>query len=623
MEHKPQAVEEQQEHDHPFDEPYDPSCIAEAAPKQPKRKNTPRVPVAYADVNVNFCKNPSCPNFGIPVEMESKRGRGANNRYTVVASGKGLPDARCNTCNEQFPLKSNQGIFEEAWRLTKETFPEPSCPEVDCENHRRGISTEGAYYAFGTTKSGSKRYRCRAEGCGKTFSVKPDDFDPTARRKLDKDPTLAIFKQLVNKMPLRRIREVEMISGKVLYDRIDFIYRQALAFLAHYEGRLPEMSIRRLAVGVDRQEYACNWKKRETKANVILHAVAATDNFTGYCFGMHTNFDHEIDPDWVETVAKRTGDGALPAPHRKFARLWLRQDFARAAAESVRKKSGWTLTDDISCQYQYAEKKANVESSEFIDNDKDLPKSGVLVHSEYTLYGAFMRFERLFAKAEKVRFYLDQDSGMRAACLAAFERRIKDREVDAFYVRIEKELTVDAKRRLIAASKKLFKEYAERHPEMDDDEVKTLMLMEQIRAAREIGKWKDRWVAHPLPTMSEPDKASCMLTDLGDYELEHLAKLHRRVSLHQTDSFFNRIRRHCTMLERPVISASVGRSYYAYSAYRPEHIQKLLTILRACHNFVWTPPDLKKSEKKTTPAMRLQLADRVMTYEDILNFRAG
>ncbi|MBK7648304.1 MAG: hypothetical protein IPJ12_14380 [Betaproteobacteria bacterium] len=158
---------------------------------------------------------------------------------------------------------------------------------------------------------------------------------------------------------------------------------------------------------------------------------------------------------------------------------------------------------------------------------------------------------------------------------------------------------------------------------MDDDEVKTLMLMDQIRAAREIGKWKDRWVAHPLPTMSEPDKASCMLTDLGDYELEHLAKLHRRVSLHQTDSFFNRIRRHCTMLERPVISASVGRSYYAYSAYRPEHIQKLLTILRACHNFVWTPPDLKKSEKKTTPAMRLQLADRVMTYEDILNFRAG
>ncbi|AQV99444.1 Insertion element protein (plasmid) [Cupriavidus necator] len=60
--------------------------------------------------------------------------------------------------------------------------------------------------------------------------------------------------------------------------------------------------------------------------------------------------------------------------------------------------------------------------------------------------------------------------------------------------------------------------------------------------------------------MAEPEKASCLLTDFGDYDPDHLAWLHNKASLHAVDSWFNRIRRRSAMLERPIASsANCGR----------------------------------------------------------------
>jgi len=125
-------------------------------------KKTPRVPVAHKHgININFCKNQNCNNFGIPIEETVHKGPRAVNRYVVVSNGKNLPSAHCNNCGEIFPLKSNNGVFEESWRIAGETFYEPSCPEQDCQNHFVGISNKDAYYSLGLTKAGSQRYRCR------------------------------------------------------------------------------------------------------------------------------------------------------------------------------------------------------------------------------------------------------------------------------------------------------------------------------------------------------------------------------------------------------------------------------------------------------------------------------
>ena len=62
-------------------------------------------------------------------------------------------------------------------------------------------------------------------------------------------------------------------------------------------------------------------------------------------------------------------------------------------------------------------------------------------------------------------------------------------------------------------------------------------------------------------------------------------------------------------------------------------IQKLLDIFRVCHNYLWTRDvpvksdkpdgeDAKRQVEKKTPAMILGLAKGVVSYEDIIYFKA-
>lgn len=588
-----------------------------AAPQQQSPTKPPRVPPDSGGIQVNFCKNPSCANFGVVVDETATRGGASHtqpNNYTIVGAGKGLPSARCNLCGASFPLKSNRGIFEEFWRIHGETFPSPSCPNQLCQNHLVDVDTPKAYHSFGTTKAGSRRYRCRE--CQKTFSVKPRGLNPI-RRQIRSDRNPLILRMLTGKMPLRRICEAADIGPQVLYERIDFFHRQALAFLADREGRLPGMDIRRLYIGVDRQDYVINWTKRKDKRNVVLSAVASADNGTGYVFGMHPNFDPLIDSALVEADALACGDALLPFPHRKYARLWLKSDYdAAVAASQGNAVPIGGLNSSISAAYFNASRRTDVESPELVGTECMLPESGMQVHAEYTLYGHFLHLRELLGNVEKIRFFLDQDSGMRAACLGAFSGRISAREVDAFYVRIAKDLTVDDKRKRMADAKALFDAEASNHPGLSVDEVRLLLLKAGVSHAKSIGQWKDRWVFHPLPSMSEPEKASCHLTDFGDYSAEHLAWLHNKASLHAVDSWFQRLRRRSSMLERPISSSSNrGRTWNGYSAYRPEQIAKLLTIFRACQNYVWTG-----AKSGDTPAMRLGLAKAPLDYKDIIYF---
>lgn len=578
----------------------------------------PRSPEPVHGIDVNHCKNPNCENFEVPVG--EKTGYGTN-PYTIVAVGAKIPAARCNACEEIFALKSNRGVFEEAYRILRQTYDVATCPEFVCSNHRVDVSAPGAYHSFGTTKAGSRRYRCKE--CGKTFSVKPEGINPISRQK-QSDKNRAILSMLVNKMPLRRICEAADVSFPVLHDRIDFLHEQAMAFLGSRERELAGMEIDRLYIGVDRQDHVINWTRRDDKRNVTLSSVAAADNATGYVFGVHPNFDPEADPLPVEALHFALGDSQAGACHRRFARLWLQEDFAKAVRQSSRPLSGASLEEDIRSYYSSAGMRDDTEPSErFSGKDDRLPEKGMLVHSEYTLHGFFAALRRMFDNVGKIRFFLDQDSGMRAACLSAFRDRIVAGTCDAFYVRIAKDLTVDEKRKRMNDARHEFALYAQAYPEIagDEDLVKLMMLKDRIATAKEIGPWKDRWVIDPLPSLSEPEKAVCHLTDLGQYDPEHLAWLYNKASLHAVDSFFNRIRRRSSMLERPISSsANRGRVWNAYSPYRPEQINKIQTIVRACHNYVWVPEDKDKA-KRGTPAMKLGLAKAPLDLNDIIYFK--
>jgi transposase-like protein len=547
----------------------------------------------------------------VPAGQSSVRGR---NSYILDSRNKGISSCICVSCGEGFPLKSNLGIAEEVARMASYLAPPSAvcCRNDACANHtdQVPIGTAGAYASFGKTAIGNPRWRCSV--CGKTFS---QNVKATARQR-EHHKNKTIFKLLVNKMPVRRIIEVADIHPKTFYHRLDFLHQQCQAFAAHRERALANLPIRRLYLGVDRQDYLVNWLVRKDKRNIQLSAIAAVDNEHGYCFGMHLNFDPSLDSEAVQAEVESNGDLGLPAPHRRFARLWLNADHSEASAKSVAtKRRQRALPTAIDETYASALQRDDIESPDTPSPVARLPEYGMQTHGEYTMYGHFFFLKRLLGKVQKWRFFIDQDPGLRAACLSAFHDEIRGRTADVFYVRITKDLTVDEKRHRYDDAKALFERAQLAHPGMKPQAVKLLLIKQRLASMKPHGKWHDQWLDHPFPTMSEPEKAVAYLTDLGDYDEDHQAWLYNKASLHSVDSFFNQVRRRLSLLERPIHSKSnQGRIWNGYSPYNPAHVAKVLDIMRTVHNYILTGKGGK------TPAQRLGLAQAPLDYEDILYF---
>ena len=575
-----------------------------------------RIPPEHGGIQINFCKNPSCDNFGKPEESGvAKWAKNGEARYKVTSAGKAYPHLTCRKCNTAFPMKSNLGVHEELARMQVEGMAamwEPSCPHQDCDQHGLGVSVGKPFYSsFGTTSNaGSPRWKCNA--CKRTFSTPKS----STHRQRESHKNKLIFSLLVNKMPLRRICEVAEIGPKALYGKIDFIHRQCEKFLSAREGKLPGMAIRRLYLGVDRQDYAVNWTQREDRRNTVISAVSSVDNETGYCFGLHLNFDPALIAAEVEQSAFDAKDYAVFPPFRRHARVWLEQDYVASMKKSSTLAAAASLRDRVAKAYAQAEARADVEASDGPGKDEKLPAQGMQIHSEYTLYAHFMHIKRLTAGTQKIRFFLDQDSGMRAACLAAFADDIKvKRRVDAFFVKIAKEMTVDQKRRLKTKAKEALDEFMANNPGISQSDAILSMLKQRLAGMVQIGSWNDRWVEHPFPDMSEPAKAIAYLTDMGDYDIDHLAWLYNKASLHSVDNLFMLIRRRLMLLERGIHSqGNAGRVWNGYAPYNPKQIAKVLTIFRAYRNF------MLPGEDKLTPAERLGLAKGPVKYEDVLYF---
>lgn len=585
-----------------------------------------RIPPDVGGIQVNFCKNPVCANFGVPAGLHTRRGRlppgVQSDSYRVIGTAPGTPSLVCKLCGDMFPIKSNLAIAEELDRLHAPLqIAAHCCPDENCNNHRIPVDIAGQYQLFGKTAAGSIRYRCKA--CGRLFSVATK---ATLRQRKETVNPL-IFKLLMNKAPLRRICEVADINAVTLYQRINFFYRQSLAFAAHMESRLLDGSFQvpRLYLAVDRQEYVVNWSSQSDRRNVTLRAVASADLDSRYVFGTHLDFDSALDADAVEKEAVEASDHAKPYAFRRYARVWLKADYSDALRQYWKMKATkrWRnhqspagLTGSIEATYADHAQRRDIEEPESMDFDTQLPSRGMQIHSEYTLYGHFFFLERLLRGAEKVRFFMDQESGIRAACLAAFRDRVKQRTADAFYVRINKSLTVNERRRACTQSRVAFDAAKSRYPGLSTSEVEVRLIQESLAAMTAIGKWSDRWVLHPFPNMSEPEKAACYLTDYGDYDPDHLARLYAKASLHAIDNFFMQVRRRIALLERPIVTASSQRrTWYGYSPYNPAMVEKVLAIFRVFHNYV-----LVGEDKKTTPAMRLGLAKAPIDIDDLLYF---
>jgi len=334
---------------------------------------------------------------------------------------------------------------------------------------------------------------------------------------------------------------------------------------------------------------------------------------------MHVNFDPSLKPWEIEADAYTIGDNQLSMPFRKYARLWLESDHSRMSRSRKRNSDpipeGGLLVD-VANKYREALERDEIEASDDAEPHIQLPNSGMQIHEEYSLYGHFFFLKRLLGNVGKFRFYLDQDSGMRAACLSAFSDEILEGRCDAFYVRINKDLTLHQKQRLVKQVQRDIDEAQAQYPYLSNTSIRLLKIMEEIKRLETIGRWEDRWLYYPFPDMSEPEKAVCYLTPRNDYGEDHMAHLYLKASLHAVDSYFNQIRTRLSPLERGKHSQSnAGRTWYGYQPYKPELVQKLLDILRVFRNYC------QKSKKdKKTAAMRVGLARGPIDMDAIIHF---
>jgi len=578
-----------------------------------------RIPEPVDDIQVNFCKRPGCKNFGVPASLNSQpRGRptGSSVRdgYSISGTGRKESALKCGKCGEYHPIKSNQGIAEELKRMTApfKEAPPATCPNSACLNHGRPVgSGKGLYKSKGYTKAQSRRYQCQE--CGKTFSV-----GKSTLRHRKPHLNKQIFKLIVNKVALRRICEIAEVNPETVYGKLRFFREQCLKFAADRERRLMEStSLRRMYISVDRQEYAVNWTSHLDRRNIVIQAVGSADLENGYVFGMHSTFDPGLDAELVNKEAKEAGDLQVHKYFRKHARLWLWPDYAEATSNRKSHPKGFdsNILARVQHAYEQAMLRDDIEALEQLSAEIALPNRGMQVHSEYTLYAHFFYLKSLLKGVTKVRFFLDQDSGMRAACLGAFADRVKGHSCEAFYVRTNSEMTIDEKKMSMAKAKARFDQMRAVHPNMPEHEVKRLMVKQQLASMKAIGHWKDRWMVHPLPKMSEPEKAVCHLTDMDHLSDDHLANLYLKATLHPIDKFFMQARRKVMYLERPFLSASgAGRVWHGYSPYNPEMINVVLDIFRVYYNYCTA------GEDKKTPAQRLGLARGRVDVEKILYY---
>mgnify|MGYP001327190381 CR=1 FL=1 len=538
---------------------------------------------------------------------------------------------KCSICHEHLPLRSNRAVRDEYDRQSRYLQAPapvgPSCREPTCKNFGIPVpESEGAYIRFGQTTAGSQRYRCKACGC--TFADEPTSV--TARqRKPHKNRD--IFMLIVNQVAITRILETADIGVDTFYRKLRFIHEQCQAFAGHRERRLWEGRIQLpvMSLSIDRQHYIVNWAKRTDRRTVQLNAIGTADIRTGYVFGMTLNYDSSTIGTDVEADAAAVGDNLLPGAFRKWARVWLQEDYREAIAESVkrkkarddaREKAGATVRDkmdlDVGLEYIDALSRDDIERSDMKDASIGLPKFGVQVHEQYVMQGHFMLLEKLVRTAPAVRLYMDQDSGFRAAALTAFGQRIKARVADVFYVKVEKAATAYEKKAAVAEAQRALEEFMSSSGISDRDRALIELMKLEIAASSKFTRWSDRWARHPAPIASEPDKRICWLTDMGGHTPDEQARLMLKATLHPIDKFFMQTRRRVRLAERPLQAARrEGIRWNGYGAYNPEVLQRCLEIYRTYYNFC-----LRGKDKKT-PAMRLGLAKTAIDPHTILHYR--
>jgi hypothetical protein len=140
----------------------------------------------------------------------------------------------------------------------------------------------------------------------------------------------------------------------------------------------------------------------------VLRAIATADVASGYVVAQHLNYDPDVNPSALELLAREAGDPDQKPAFRKYARVWLPYEADQG-------------------QFSEAARQVGV---------------GGIVHETYTTAAHIQWLKPWIACADYVQLTLDQEPALDRICLLTFDDRVRAGTLDAFFVRIDKSLTV-------------------------------------------------------------------------------------------------------------------------------------------------------------------------------------
>ena len=586
---------------------------------------------ASRPIQVNHCRMPDCGNYGVPARIEPGRPGPSADRdphYTVESTNKGrVPCLKCKCCGEKPPIKSNQGIAEELARLaTPLKAPEDfGCKKEDCVNHDKSVAEHPeCYQNYGYRADTGDPIKC-CKACGLKFTVR--DAPPRIHNK-NRHLAVEVYSRVVNKSPVKRtILGASLPSTDSYYKIVQFIQRRCNRLTGGMErgmlrGQIPLPESLHLVS--DMQVYQLNWTDRLDKRNPMFSAICTVDRDSRYVFGLHANYDPDADAFAIAREAARQGDFDKAEPHRSYARLWLPGDEllgGRAAGERLGIDRVREIRRQLTAIYTAAETRADVEDRELAELHPDLHNvyagTGMQVHIPYTVYAHFflMRELMLGAGVKQVQYSMDCESLLRAAFLSAWQEEVSAGVAHGFYVRHHKYQTVPEREAAKLAAKKILDAFMQQSGIDNRREAAKLLLTQRLETAAAYGKWQDRWVEHPIPTMNEPHKAVCWLTRRPDSNPSSMAvaEVALNAGLGPVDNVFQVTRRWMNALERPIgTSSGYNRVWHGYAPYNPAMLQQYLDLFRCTWNYCNVGKD------GNTPAMRLGLTTQPLSYNDVL-----
>ncbi len=611
-----------------------PEYLGQKKENERKFRPIPRAftdPVSKQSIQLNFCKNPNCGNYGIAALNPSlKNGKplkklGNSYRISRVRVGKTL---YCSLCKTQRILVNNRGFINEVNRLKSEYAVQAiCCPDASFGKTRRKnkcrnctvnflekperYNLKDIYYDESGTPV-SQRLQCRA--CKQSFRVPL--IGRIGKQKTDID--VHLFRALVNKVVLNRITEIFDIEMSFIYSRIEFYYRQCIEFDRwHVQQNIQALKHRQLTIGMDRQHYLVNWTDTNDSRPTKIVNTSSVDNDSRFVFLSTINFD--ITSDWraIRKDSERLRDHEKEVWQRKYA--------------------------------QYTIREADLEKDDVGDDiELKTPVEGLLVQQTYSAMAHLELMKEFYEHAEHVTLYADNDEGFDLSISIVLREMIDNYHVFAYLIKAERNNATQAQDKQAWSEEILQRHNLSRKkidklpPEFREEELLKLSqkywIAESQARKNKSGYAKSEWIVHPftgldrsiqVKSIKNLFESDSLLDEIFEMTGSNASEDLLYSSLHGVDNYFQMVRRRLNVLERPVTSATNGHRWNGYASYNPKWSVMLLEILRVYLNYVVDDEKTlknkkyKQGERPLTPAQKIGFADKKYTIEEILDFTAA